>query len=43
MDMSEDSDKPVIVVDTSMTLAKVKVTSASCRVVDHKGKIVKEG
>ena len=38
--MSEKPEEPVIVIDTSMTLAKVKVTGASCRVVDHKGKVI---
>jgi len=38
--MSEDSDKPAIVIDTSMTIATVKITGASCRVVDHKGKVI---
>jgi len=37
--MSEDS-KPVIVVDTSKTIANLKVRGASCRVVDHKGKTI---
>jgi hypothetical protein len=38
--MSKDSEEPVIVIDTSMTLAKVLVTGASCRAVDHKGKVI---
>jgi len=38
--MSKDSEEPVIVIDTSVTMAKVKVTGASCRVVDHKGKVI---
>ena len=38
--MSKDSDKPVIVIDTSVTLAKVLITGASCKVVDHKGKVI---
>jgi len=38
--MSEDSEEQAIVIDTSVTLAKVKITGASCRVVDHKGKVI---
>jgi len=38
--MSKDSEEPVIVIDTSVTIAKVLVTSASCKVVDHKGKVI---
>jgi len=38
--MSKDSEEPVIVIDTSVTIAKVLVTGASCRVVDHKGKVI---
>jgi len=38
--MSKDSEEPVIVIDTSVTMAKVLVTGASCRVVDHKGKVI---
>jgi len=38
--MPKDSEEPVIVIDTSVTLAKVQVTGASCKVVDHKGKVI---
>jgi len=38
--MSKDSEEPVIVIDTSVTMAKVLVTGASCKVVDHKGKVI---
>ena len=38
--MSKDSEEQVIVIDTSVTLAKILVTGASCKVVDHKGKVI---
>jgi len=41
--MPKKPEEPVIVIDTSMTMAKVQVTGASCRVVDHKGKVIEPG
>ena len=38
--MPKDSEEPVIVIDKSMTLAKILITGASCKVIDHKGEVI---